>query len=81
MFNWFRKKKPNKVIVWDVIEGPIHADEIEDPGGEYLNICRVEVDGKVHQANFWFDTEDAAYIMINHFKQSIEPLEMEIENE
>lgn len=88
MFNWLKnlrkKKTPPKVstetmLIWDVIEGPIDIDDLPDEmpeGHNFLNVCKVEVDGEIVHANLWFETFDEAYEMVKHFHKSIEPIEM-----
>ena len=89
MFNWLKKlrapKEPpkvstNKMLIWDVIEGPIDIDDLPDEmpeGHNFLNVCKVEIDGEIVHVNFWFETFDQAYEWVKHFDKSIDPIEME----
>ena len=89
MFNWLRNKltrpkkeakvSSNKILIWDVLEGPIDIDDLPDEmpeGHNFLNVCKAEVDGEIVHINFWFETFDEAYRWVKHFQTSIEPLEV-----
>ena len=40
-------------------------------------MCKVEVDKKIDEHNFWFDSLDGAYEWRKYFDKNIEPLELE----
>jgi len=73
------------VLIWDVIDGPYLREEFdedilyEDGIPEYLNamlVVKIEEDGKVGNVNFWYETEEEAMMVKQHFKSNIEPLEV-----
>lgn len=46
--------------------------------GEYIwNVCKVENDNKVFDMEIFFDSFDDAYTMVKHFAKSIDPLDLE----
>lgn len=50
--------------------------------GEYIwNVCKVEDDGKVFDMELFFDSFGDAYKMIKHFAKSIDPLDLELNEE
>lgn len=50
--------------------------------GEYIwNVCKVEKEGKVFDMELFFDSFDDAYQLIRHFSKSIDPLELELNEE
>lgn len=89
MLKWLKtkltKKKPEtktsskKILIWDVLEGPIDADDLPDDlpdGHNFLNVCKAEIDGEIVHVNFWFETFDEAYEWVKHFQKAIEPIEV-----
>lgn len=79
------KLTTNRVLIWDVIEGPFSRedfdeDELFNEGiPDHLNfmlVARIEDDGVIDTVNFWYDTEDEVYEVVKHFKSKIEPLEV-----
>lgn len=75
----------NKVLIWDVIEGPFRRedfdeDELFNEGiPDHLNFMlfvRIEDEGVIDTVNFWYDTEEEVYEVVKHFKSKIEPLEV-----
>ena len=88
MFNWLKKLRApketpkvstEKMLVWDVVEGPIDIDDLPDEmpeGHNFVNVCKVEIDGEITHTNLWFETFDEAYEMVKHFNKSIEPIEV-----
>ena len=50
--------------------------------GEYIwNVCKVEKDGKVFDMELFFDSYNDAYELVKHFSKSIDPLELELNEE
>jgi len=75
----------NPVLIWDVVDGPYHRDEFDedellsvgvDDNLEYFLVVKLQEDGAVGIVNFWVETADEAYDMIEYFKTNIEPLEI-----
>ena len=65
------------VKIWDIVQGPIAAEECPEEGPEDANwymVCKAEVDGIMAEDNFWFEDFDDAYEWQKHFKTTIEPL-------
>jgi|TARA_R110000796_G_scaffold95171_3_gene200324 hypothetical protein len=70
-------KKPNHKI-WGVIEGPFYAGDIEEDAKDmYINLCKVEIEGKIEHIEYYFQTRDDAYEMVKYFLTSIDPIEIE----
>ena len=72
----------DEVKVWGIIEGPISREDMPERDElpedfAYLLVCKVEVDKKVDEHNFWFDSLDGAYELKKYFDSNIEPLELE----
>jgi|TARA_R110002167_G_scaffold109195_1_gene278407 hypothetical protein len=65
-----------KVKVWGVIEGPMGRHE--DDQLVYCNLCKIEVDGKVEDAEYYFDNFDEAYEWVKHFQKFLEPIEIDV---
>tara|TARA_R100000935_G_C2703558_1_gene111265 strand:- start:128 stop:364 length:237 start_codon:yes stop_codon:yes gene_type:complete len=66
---------PNKTVkIWGVLEGPMGMDD--DGELVYVNLCKIEIDGKVEHVEYYFDNFDDAYEMVKHFQTKIEPLEV-----
>jgi len=78
----------SKLKIWAMVEGPIHfsdlpAEEREDYYGgdlEWFAICKVEVDGKLEDHEFYFETLDQAYQWKNYFVENMEALEVDSDN-
>jgi len=69
--------KPFKV--YNVIEGPIHTNDIPDWDDEkgWLMVCLVEQDnGALMEEEIIFDTFDEAYEVVKWFKSQIAPHEV-----
>ena len=68
------------IKIWNLIEGPTHIDELIDEefpdGAKYRLVCSVEENGKLEDANFWFETEEDANDWIKHFRVKIDPIEI-----
>ena len=39
-------------------------------------VCKVELDGKIVDVDYWFEHSEDADAWVQHFKTSIEPLEI-----
>lgn len=79
--------EPTKTLIWDVIDGPFHISEFDqkwldeagiDDDFNFMMIVKMEEDGVVGPANFWYKTEEEAISVKNYFKQNIEPLEVKV---
>ena len=78
-------KVDSPVLIWDVVDGPYHRDEFDDDelidigvddNLEYFLVVKLQEDGAVGIVNFWVETADDAYDIVEHFKTNIEPLEI-----
>jgi len=67
------------------MDGPYAREDFpEDEFEEYdieenfnfMLVVKIEEDGKVGAANFWYETLDEALAVIKYFEQNIEPLEV-----
>lgn len=77
MVNSDLRDKPVKI--WDVISGP-YPLEHPDLDDVHYNLCKVEVDGKVEDIEYFFDTFNDAYEMVKYFSKNIEPIEIKMED-
>ena len=73
------------VKIWGITEGPYSVDEMPDneeypEGSEYFVVCKVELDGKIEEVNFWFEDLAQIHEWQKHFRTSIEPLEIDEEH-
>ena len=70
----------DSVKVWGIVSGPYHCSEVDDPdlpdGLEYMLVCKVEVDGELTVAEYWFGSFEDANRWVSHFQTKIEPLEV-----
>jgi len=67
-----------KEKIWGVIEGPIRVEDPEEVEEEvYMNLCKVEIKGKIEHVEYYFQNMDEAYDMVKHFTSSINPIEVE----
>jgi hypothetical protein len=78
-------KDKDPVLIWDVLEGPYHREEFDDDellsigiddNLEYFLVVKLQEDGAVGIVNFWVETAEEAYDIVEHFKTNIEPLEI-----
>jgi hypothetical protein len=90
MLSWLRKKfsraepkeapkESSELLIWGVLHGPFSAKEIPDceyPEETVMLVVKLSEGKKVFNAEFWFDNLDEAYVIINHFKDKIEPLKL-----
>lgn len=80
-----KTQKP-KTLIWGVMDGPYNIEDfpeedieymgIED-GYEWMLVCKIEEDGKIGLANFWYKTLDEALQIKYYFDSNIEPLELD----
>ena len=73
------------IKIWGIVEGPISIEELPDEDYVpsdigYFLVCKTEIDGKIEEANFWFEEFDDAYEWETHFKKSIEPIVIDMGN-
>ena len=74
----------DKIKVWAMIEGPIHKSDLPKEeqenyyGGalEFFAVCKVEVNGRLEDHEFYFDTLDQAYQWKRYFEENMEALEI-----
>ena len=75
----------SKTLIWCVMDGPYAREDFpEDEFEQYdieenfnfMLVVKIEEDGKVGTANFWYETLDEALAVIKYFEQNIEPLEV-----
>ncbi|MAO25308.1 MAG: hypothetical protein CMJ25_31590 [Phycisphaerae bacterium] len=79
MVNSDVSNKPVKI--WDVISGPYPCEHPDiDFHGTHFNLCKVEVNGKIENIEYFFESFDEAYEMIKYFSKNIEPIELEVED-
>lgn len=83
----FKKKEvptlsPEKFKIWGVLQGPYKREEVEDPyvpkGLNFMLVCKVSYRDKVFDREFWFETLQEARVVVDHFKVSIEPMELKV---
>ena len=76
----------SKTLIWGVIDGPYSvedfpSDELEymgiEDGYEWMMVCKIEEDGEIGLANFWYATLDEALQVKYYFDTNIEPLEIQ----
>lgn len=71
-----------KLKIWGVLSGPYSREEVEDPyvpkGLNFMLVCKVSYRDKVFDREFWFEDLKGANTVIDHFKISIEPMEMKV---
>lgn len=76
----------SKTLIWGVIDGPYSVedfpqDELEymgiEDGYEWMMVCKIEEDGEIGLANFWYATLDEALQVKYYFDTNIEPLEIQ----
>jgi hypothetical protein len=83
--NKIEATKP-KTLIWDVMDGPYHVDDFPEDDLQYMGIdddyewmivCKIEENGKIGLANFWYQTLDEALQIKYYFDNNIEPLEID----
>jgi hypothetical protein len=83
MLNWLRKKfsrkeeEPEQTLLWGIIEGPFSAEDLPDcgfPPESTMLVLKVSRGKDVFDAEFWFDNLDEAYVLVNHFRTSLNPI-------
>lgn len=82
----FTTETQSKTLIWGVIDGPYSVedfppDELEymgiEDGYEWMMVCKIEEDGEIGLANFWYATLDEALQVKYYFDTNIEPLEIQ----
>lgn len=77
-----------KTLIWGVIDGPYLREDFPEEelwdmqipiGAEAMLVCKVEEDGSVFLANYWYESLDEAYGIKKYFDVNIEPLEITYE--
>lgn len=72
-----QEAEPQGFRIWGVLRGPTFSHEIPDSGfpeGSVMMVLKVEEDGEVFDAEFWFDNLSDAEEITKHFKDSINPI-------
>ena len=84
-------KQPEKskvTTIWGIIDGPYLREDFPEEelwnaqiplDAEAMLVCKVEEDGSVFLANYWYESLDEAYEIKKYFDVNIEPLEMTYE--
>lgn len=70
----------NKTLIWGIVQGPIYAQHIPDadfPDDAVMVVAKVSEGDEVFDAEFWFDSFEDACVMLDHFKGSINPIELD----
>lgn len=77
--------KVDKILIWDVIDGPYHREEFDedelidigvDDSLEYFIVVKLQEGDSVGTVNFWLETYEEALDIVEHFQNNIEPLEV-----
>jgi len=68
-----------EVKIWGILEGPTVVEDFSEDydapeGATYYMVCKVEIDGKLEEDNFWFEDFNDAYEWVKYFKDTAEPL-------
>ena len=68
-----------EIKIWEILEGPVAVEEFDSEydapeGSEYLLVCKVEIDGKLEEDNFWFEEFNDAYEWVKYFSKTAQPL-------
>ena len=75
-----------KTLIWGVMDGPYNIEDFPEDdldymgleeGYEWMIVCKIEEDGKIGLANFWYQTLDEALSVKYYFDSNIEPLELD----
>jgi hypothetical protein len=95
VLNWIKsvlKTKPppevvtqdkGKTLIWGIVQGPIFASDIPDcdfPDEAVMVVAKVSEGSEVFDAEFWFDSFEDACVMVDYFKGSIDPIELDNNN-
>tara|TARA_X000001388_G_scaffold63226_1_gene49138 strand:- start:421 stop:693 length:273 start_codon:yes stop_codon:yes gene_type:complete len=79
--------KNKKMKIWAMTEGPFHYTDLppEDIAEypymdelEWFAVCKVEVDGKLIDHEFFFETLEQVYQWKNYFNNHMEALEIDM---
>lgn len=74
------KAVSSKVKIWKISHGPFHVDEVDDDnvpeGLEYMVVALTEIDGELHDMEFWFGSLEDVNVWVKHFQTKIEPIEV-----
>ena len=75
-----------KTLIWGVMDGPYNIEDFPEEdldfmgieyGYEWMLVCKIEEDGAIGLANFWYQTLDEALQVKYYFDSNIEPLELD----
>ena len=75
-----------KTLIWGVMDGPYNIEDFPEDdldfmgieeGYEWMLVCKIEEDGAIGLANFWYQTLDEALSVKHYFDSNIEPLELD----
>jgi hypothetical protein len=79
-------EKTSKTLIWGVMDGPYNIEDFPEDDLEYMGIeegyewmlvCKIEENGAIGLANFWYQTLDEALSVKYYFDSNIEPLELD----
>lgn len=85
MLSWLKKllpkksKEPDNTYIWGVLEGPYYSREIPDcnfPPEHTMLVVKMSRGEEVFDAEIWFEDIEAAYVLMKHFRSSIEPIQL-----
>ena len=87
MISWIKKlffKKEEKAqvektLLWGIVDGPIASKDIPDcnfPPEYVMMVLKISRGEEVFDAECWFPSLDDAYVLMKHFKSSVEPIEL-----
>jgi hypothetical protein len=80
--------EPTQTTIWGIIDGPYLREDFAEeelwklqipPDAEAMLVCKVEENGSVFLANYWYESLDEAYEIKKYFDVNIEPLEITYE--
>ena len=75
-----------KTLIWGVMDGPYNIEDFPEEdidymgieeGYEWMLVCKIEENGAIGLANFWYQTLDEALAVKYYFDSNIEPLEID----
>ena len=75
-----------RTLIWGVMDGPYHTSDFPeedleamgmDPEADlWMIVCKIEENGQIGLANYWYQSLDEALKVKWHFDKHIEPLEV-----
>jgi len=93
MIKWLRSllkgpepEKP-KTVIWGIIDGPYVREDFPEeelwgngvhPECQAMLVCKIEENGEVFTANYWFPSLEEAREVKGYFDTNIQPLEVDL---